>query len=112
MPGAPTVAPPLPVVTVTPGEPAPVDLGPYMPLAVQPPPGVLVTADVGGPTWVHVGDGFRGLVLVPFESRGERFVLAVQNPTGTGSLALRRIGLRTGDPTVLEFSLAQAGPEE
>jgi len=36
-------------------------------------------------------------------------VLAVQNPAGGGSLAFRRIGLRTGDPSVLEFALAQFG---
>jgi len=108
-PASPAAEAPLPVVTATPGAPASVDLGRYLPVTLQPPPGIDVDVAPDGATSVRVDDGFRGLTLVPFESRGERFVLAVQNPAGGGSLAFRRIGLRTGDPSVLEFALAQFG---
>lgn len=105
----PAVDAPLPAVTVRPGSTAVVDVSRYAPVAVDPPPGLDVDVSADGWATVRVGDGFRGLALVPFTSGGERYAIAVQHPAGAGALDLRRLGLRAEDPTVLELALRQRG---
>lgn len=106
-PDRPVIEPPLPTVTVAPGDAATVDLSRYRSVVFEPPPGIDVDVAESGRASVRVGDGFRGLTLVPFAADRGRYVIAVQNSEGAGRLALRRVGPRPDDPSVLDLDLRQ-----
>ncbi|PAP75194.1 hypothetical protein [Rubrivirga marina] len=106
-PDAPAVETPLPVVTVSPGRVATVDMSRYASVVFEPPAGIDVDVSEGGEASIRVGDGFRGLDLVPFAAGSQRYAVAVQNPTGSGRLALDRVGIRPDDPSVLDLDLRQ-----
>ena len=107
--GAPGSAPaePLPVVAVVPGQATAVDVGRYAPVTFRPPPGIDVSV-AGDRAEVRVGPAFEGHALVPFESGGATYALAVEGPARQ-RFRLTFLGRRAGDATVVDFRLTHVG---